>query len=95
LDFKGFWDEGEFSQPYHEPPPGDELIAEVEAHFGLHLPGAHVEFARLHNGGAVRRSCHPMTEPTGWAHDHIAIPRPLRDPPHRLRTRSWVSRAHA
>ena len=28
---------------------------------------------RLHNGGQVYKSCHPMTQRTSWATGHIAI----------------------
>lgn len=75
FDFAGFWSEDAPTCAEHtEPAPGDELIASIEAELGgYRLPAAYVELARLHNGGYVERSCHPMSEPTGWGDDHIAI----------------------
>lgn len=74
VDFAGFWDQSDYSASnYTEPAPSDDLIAQVEAELGYRLPDAYVELARLRNGGCVERCCYPMTEPTGWAEDHIAI----------------------
>jgi SMI1-KNR4 cell-wall len=59
---------------YVEPPPSDELIASIEQELGgYRLPAAYVDLARRHNGGMVKRNCHPMKERTGWAEDHVAI----------------------
>jgi hypothetical protein len=59
---------------YVEPPPSDELVTSIEEELGgYRLPQAYVDLARVHNGGKVERCCHPMTEPTGWADDHIMI----------------------
>jgi len=75
FDFEGFWDDCEYAlERYVEPAPSDELIASVEAELGgFRLPAAYVALARMHNGGLLKRNCHPMDEPTGWAQDHIAI----------------------
>lgn len=74
IDLNDFWDDSDYSlQRYVEPAPSDELITSIEQELGFRLPDAYVELARLHNGGLVKRPCHPMTEPTGWAEDHIAI----------------------
>jgi hypothetical protein len=75
FDFEGFWHDSAYSlKEYVEPAPSDELIASVEEELGgFRLPAAYVELARLHNGGMVKRSCHPLDEPTGWAEDHIEI----------------------
>lgn len=71
--FEGFWDTGRSAQKYNEAAPSDEQIAAIEQELGFRLPDAWVELARMHNGGAVERSCYPMSEPTSWADDHIAI----------------------
>ena len=75
FDFEGFWDDNEYSlEKYVEPAPNDELIASIENELGgFRLPAAYVELARMHNGGMLKRKCHPMNKPTGWAEDHIAI----------------------
>ncbi len=75
VDFEGFWDDCEYSlKSYVEPAPSDELIASVEEELdGFRLPAAYVELARMHNGGMLKRTCHPMSKPTGWAEDHIAV----------------------
>jgi hypothetical protein len=75
FDFKDFWIDAKFSlKNYVEPAPSDELIAAIEKELGgFRLPAAYVELARRHNGGLFKRDCHPMTEPTGWAKDYIAI----------------------
>lgn len=75
FDFEGFWNDREYSlKNYVEPAPSDELIASIEEELGgFRLPAAYVELARMHNGGLLKRNCHPMDEPTGWADDHIAI----------------------
>ncbi|MDF0521592.1 SMI1/KNR4 family protein [Bradyrhizobium yuanmingense] len=75
FDFEGFWDDCPYSlENYVEPPPTDELIASIEHEIGgYRLPAAYVDLARRHNGGMVKRNCHPMKERTGWAEDHVAI----------------------
>jgi hypothetical protein len=75
FDFTDFWNDADYSRKnYIEPAPSDELIASIEAELGgYRLPAAYIELARLHNGGLLKRYCHPMSEPTGWAEDHIAI----------------------
>ncbi|WP_318784849.1 SMI1/KNR4 family protein [Actinophytocola algeriensis] len=46
-----------------EPPPSDELIASIEEELGgYRLPAAYVDLARGHNGGMVRRCCHPLPD---------------------------------
>ncbi|MCA1537295.1 SMI1/KNR4 family protein [Bradyrhizobium sp. NBAIM03] len=75
FDFEGFWNDCPYSlENYVEPPPTDELIASIEHEIGgYRLPAAYVDLARRHNGGMVKRNCHPMKERTGWAEDHVAI----------------------
>ncbi|MBR0955018.1 SMI1/KNR4 family protein [Bradyrhizobium canariense] len=75
FDFEGFWDDRPNSlENCVEPPPSDELIASIEQEIGgYRLPAAYVDLARRHNGGIVKRNCHPMKERTGWAEDHVAI----------------------
>jgi hypothetical protein len=75
FDFEGFWDDCPYSlENYIEPPPNDLLIASIERELGgYRLPAAYVDLARRHNGGMVKRNCHPMKERTGWAEDHVAI----------------------
>jgi SMI1-KNR4 cell-wall len=75
FDFEGFWADDPYSlEKYVEPPPSDELIASIEQELGgYRLPAAYVDLARRHNGGLVKRNCHPMKERTGWAEDHVAI----------------------
>jgi hypothetical protein len=75
FDFEGFWNDHPYSlENYVEPSPSDELIASIEQELGgYRLPAAYVDLARRHNGGLVKRNCHPMKERTGWAEDHVAI----------------------
>ena len=75
VDFDDFWDDNPYSLAnYVEPAPDDALIASIEQELGgYRLPAAYVALCRHHNGGMVERSHHPMTEPTGWADDHIVI----------------------
>ena len=75
FDFEGFWADRPYSlENYVEPAPSDELIASIEQELGgYRLPAAYVDLARRHNGGLVKRNCHPMKQRTGWAEDHVAI----------------------
>ncbi|WP_234637532.1 SMI1/KNR4 family protein [Delftia tsuruhatensis] len=74
VDCEGLWADGPSAgDGYTEPAPSEKLIAEIESELGVRLPSAYVELARRRNGGHVRRSCHPVDEPTGWADDHIMI----------------------
>lgn len=74
FDFADFWDDCEYSQQnYQEPPPSDDVIAELQAEFGYRFPAAYIALARHHNGGLLQRSCHPMDEATSWADDHVAL----------------------
>ncbi|MET7277062.1 SMI1/KNR4 family protein [Kribbella sp. NPDC005582] len=49
------------------------LVASVEAELGVQLPAAYVELARLHNGGYLARTSHPVESPTSWAEDHVGV----------------------
>jgi len=74
MEFADFWDDNPYyARKYTEPSPDDGLIAEVEAELGFRLPDSFIELARIRNGGGVKRNRYPMTTPTGWASDHIAI----------------------
>lgn len=70
MDFDGFWED--YGEPL-EPAPSNDLVAGVEEEIGFRLPDSYVGFARLRNGGIVRRCCYPMSEPTSWAEDHIQV----------------------
>ena len=60
-DLDGLWsDDVRNAQTRPEPPPSDELVAEVEELLGYRLPDAYVELCRLHNGGGLRRGCFPV-----------------------------------
>ena len=73
VDFDGFWDDSEYSlENYTEPAPGASLIAEVEQELGFRLPDSFVGLAKIHNGGAVIKDCHPAP-PNLWAEDHVQI----------------------
>lgn len=75
-DLDGLWpDDVRDAQTRPEPPPSDEVVAEVEELLGYRLPDAYVELCRLHNGGGLRRGCFPVEEPTSWAEDHVAVSR--------------------
>jgi hypothetical protein len=74
FDFDDFWDDCDYAQQnYQEPPPGDAVIAELQAELGYRIPDAYIALARRHNGGLLRRSCHPMDEATSWAEDHVQV----------------------
>lgn len=70
LDFTDFWED--YSDPA-EPAPSDELVSSIEEEIGFRLPDSYVEFARIRNGGIVRRCCYPTDQPNSWAEDHIQI----------------------
>ncbi|HAA16960.1 MAG TPA: SMI1/KNR4 family protein [Cytophagales bacterium] len=74
FDFTDFWDDSDYSKEnYIEEYPSDELIKSIESELGYKLPESYIELMRLHNGGQIYKSCHPMEESTSWAADHIAI----------------------
>lgn len=74
FDFDDFWDDCDYAQQnYQEPSPGDAVIAELQAELGYRIPDAYIALARRHNGGLLRRSCHPMDEATSWAEDHVQV----------------------
>lgn len=56
-----------------EAAPSDQLIAAIEAELGFRLPDALIALARHRNGGYLAQGAYPMSEPTGWADDHIAV----------------------
>lgn len=72
-DLAGLWEDGEWSDKYNEPTPTDQTIARVEAELGFRLPDSYIELMRMRNGGGLRRNCHPVAEPTGWAEDHVGV----------------------
>jgi len=74
FDFSEFWDDSDYSKEnYIEEYPSRELIDSIENELGYKLPESYIELMRLHNGGQVYKTCHPMIERTSWATDHIAI----------------------
>jgi hypothetical protein len=76
FDVAGFWDDSAYAlkEYVEETPPTRELIASVEEELGgYRLPGSYVALMTPHNGGVPNRDHFPMTEPTSWADDHIAI----------------------
>ncbi|MCG8700139.1 MAG: SMI1/KNR4 family protein [Bacteroidales bacterium] len=74
FDLTGFWDDCDYSKEnYIENYPSNELIDSLEKELGYKLPQSYIELMKLHNGGLVYKSCHPMSENTSWAPDHIAI----------------------
>ncbi len=74
FDFTDFWDDSDYSKEnYIESYPSDELIDSIETELGYKLPQSYIDLMKLHNGGQLYKTCHPMTEKTSWAPDHIAI----------------------
>lgn len=74
IDLQAFWDDSVYARKHiTDAPPGDALIAEIEAQLGYRLPPSYVAFMRRHNGGTPHRCCCPTDEPTSWAEDHAAI----------------------
>ncbi|MGW2181123.1 SMI1/KNR4 family protein [Streptomyces sp. NPDC001732] len=76
FDMAGFWDDSAYAlKEYVEgTPPTRELIASVEEELGgYRLPDSYIALMTAHNGGIPSRDHFPMTEPTCWADDHIAI----------------------
>ncbi|MFD0294754.1 SMI1/KNR4 family protein [Streptomyces sp. NPDC127118] len=76
FDVAGFWDDSAYAleEYVEEAPPTPELIASVEEELGgYRLPDSYIALMTAHNGGIPTRDHFPMTEPTSWADDHIAI----------------------
>jgi len=74
FDSDGFWNDCEYSLgQYVEPSPSRELIASIEAELGFSLPASYIQFAELHNGGLVNRSCFPMSETTDAEEGYLQI----------------------
>jgi hypothetical protein len=69
----GFWDAK--SDYLVQPPLTEEALRETERELGVALPEAYVTLLRQQNGGVVSDaySAFPMSEPTGWAPDHVAF----------------------
>ncbi len=74
FDFTDFWNESEYAREnYTEPPPSDELIAEIEEELGGYkLPASYIELMKMQNGGLLNKNCFPA-EDTGWSDNHAAI----------------------
>lgn len=74
VDLTTFWnDSNSMSEEFFSEPITDSLVFEVEKELGYALPKSYIELMKLHNGGCPVNTCYPMTEPTSWADDHIAI----------------------
>lgn len=74
FDFSDFWDDNEYAKKsYTEEFPSDELIAEIENELGYKLPQSYIWLMKQHNGGMPTKTAFPVSEPTSWADDHIAI----------------------
>lgn len=72
FDFTDFWENNQHDD-YLLPPPGDELIAEVERELGYKLPASYIWLMKQHNGGYPAKTAAPSEEPTSWADDHAGI----------------------
>jgi hypothetical protein len=67
-----FWDESD--DYYTSPEPlTPELLQQAERLLGYQLPAAYLALLRTRNGGTPRNTCFPMSTPTSWAEDHVAI----------------------
>jgi len=74
FDLKTFWDDCEYSlKEYVGEHPSDDLIDTVEQELGYKLPESYIELMKHQNGGIPKNCCHPASEKTSWAEDHIAI----------------------
>ncbi len=74
FDFSNFWEESVYSRKeYISDPPSDELIASVEQELGYKLPASYIWLMKQHNGGIPFNTCFPVSKPTSWADNHIAI----------------------
>lgn len=74
FDFSNFWEESVYSRKeYISDPPSDELIASVEQELGYKLPASYIWLTKQHNGGIPFNTCFPVSKPTSWADNHIAI----------------------
>ncbi|MFI8434798.1 SMI1/KNR4 family protein [Streptomyces sp. NPDC079020] len=75
FDSTGFWEDSAYAlDHYVEGPPSPEQVAALEKDIGgYRLPASYIALMRAHNGGIPSRDCFPMTEPTSWDEDHIAI----------------------
>lgn len=74
IDFEGFWQKSDYAlENYVEDYPDDGQIASIEKELGYKFPTSYIALMRTQNGGFPENICHPTTEPTSWADDHIAI----------------------
>lgn len=74
MDLSAFWDDSDYAlKEYVLKPPGDQLIASVEAELGYKLPASYIALMKQHNGGVPYNTCFPTEQATSWAEDHVAI----------------------
>ena len=74
FNFSGFWSDSEYAlNEYVNEPASDELIKSIEKELGYTLPASYIELMKIHNGGILLKNCHPSSEPTSWADDHVGI----------------------
>jgi hypothetical protein len=74
FDFSDFWNDDDYALKNHvEKTSSDDLIDSVEEELGYKLPQSYIELMKLHNGGIPFNTCFPVTQPTSWADDHVAI----------------------
>ncbi len=74
IDFAEFWEDSDYARrEYVLPPLTDILIESVQNRLGYRLPTAYIELMRFQNGGLLKKTAFPTTEPTSWAENHVAI----------------------
>ena len=74
LDLDSFWSGSDYERKdYIVSAPTDSAIATVEEALGYKLPPFYIELMRHQNGGLLKHTAFPTTEPTSWAKDHVAI----------------------
>lgn len=74
FDFNSFWADSDYAlQEYVEVNPDEELISSLEQELGYQFPKSYITFMKFQNGGIPNNCCHPTSEGTSWAEDHIAI----------------------
>lgn len=73
FDLNSFWKEDGYALREYMEDCLDDKFASIEQELGYKLPASYIELMRTQNGGFPKNNCYPVTEPTCWAENHIAL----------------------
>ena len=74
FDLNNFWKKSVYAiKKYVGDKLTSQMVQTIEKEIGYKLPAFYIALLKTQNGGIPRNTNYPITKPTSWAKDHVAI----------------------